>query len=566
MYGHALTRHFTRVVTLLCNADAGALRQFNNDVPERTLREILPRILQEFDSARLKASLVPLLNAADLQGTLMELLEVMDTSCIIQLLGNVPAHKLAIVLRAPRGNLADLIAAVDAERIPVVLIPVLQEPEDLLAGTLVPLLEQVRNPGRIAAVANLVETDVLLWFLRGVPADRLAPLIDALSPEDFQAGGTAIALLQQLADARGLVRDKVVPLITRGEPTLIAQIIQGTSANNLLEVLRRVEVDGVLLFLENTNIEFVIRVFNGPLDTAVAATVAGSFADSLRNPLVASSLKQLTDGLNDTFQAADQAQQTAVDYAMQNVQRPVLDYVRRGKEQRGASGDEAYEFGDFTRGIVQTLSDKFAQDTQAFADTVKQNFQAVNLGFTRTVGISEEDVEAEVLGPEALNSASEEAETHVGDIEEVEENREDGQTEEEPCRGEDEEQCELVTNSGRVQSSQHTPPRQKAVDGCNVSVNMLGPFKLPTMNAMPKLPEAAEAKAKVDHLKKEVDEMGRRGREALSGALDRGKDAWSASMSAVKDAQQAAVFQGLDCKRSATRHKAAETETESIFG
>jgi len=153
----------------------------------------------------------------------------------------------------------------------------------------------------------------------------------------------------------------------------------------------------------------------------------------------------------------------------------------------------------------------------------------------------------------------------------VEESQKDGPTEGEACREEDEERPELVADTGLDQSSPQKPLRQRVVDGCNVSVNMLGPFKLPTMNGMPKLPQAAQAKAKVEHLKKEVsgkvDEMGRRGREVLSDALDRGKDAWSASVSAVKDAQQAAVLQaaGLDCQRSATQQKSAETDSEAIF-
>ena len=75
-------------------------------------------------------------------------------------------------------------------------------------------------------------------------------------------------------------------------------------ADQLLEVLRRVEVEGVARILEHTNMDLVLRVFNGPLEAAVG-TFASSLAEAMRHPTAASTVKQMTDRLNDSMIVAD---------------------------------------------------------------------------------------------------------------------------------------------------------------------------------------------------------------------------------------------------------------------
>ena len=116
-------------------------------------------------------------------------------------LGIPQAHKLTIVLKeAPTEKLTALITCVNGGRIELVLIPVLQEPEQLLQGTLVPLLSQVEQPERVAAVVNHAEPEVLLRLLRELDAARLVALVNVLDREDFEPEGSAISLLQALAD------------------------------------------------------------------------------------------------------------------------------------------------------------------------------------------------------------------------------------------------------------------------------------------------------------------------------------------------------------------------------
>merc|ERR1719203_445855 len=141
-------------------------------------------------------------------------------------------------------------------------------------------------------------------------------------------------LLEALAGERGLTRDKAVPLLQVSDPATVAQLVQKVSAKQLLDILRRVEVSGVQRLLENTNIELVIRIFNGPLEAAVG-TVAGGLAEALRNPDVANTVKQLTDRLNDTFTVADKAVQDwqqALRRAKEQGWNPE-EIVRRAKEQ-----------------------------------------------------------------------------------------------------------------------------------------------------------------------------------------------------------------------------------------
>ena len=104
----------------------------------------------------------------------------------------------------------------------------------------------------------------------------------------------------------------------------MVNLIRGIRAENLLEVLRWVEVDGVLLLLRNTNDEFVIRLFNGPLDFAVASVAGGLVQAMQRNLVDASTVRLLTDTLNDGC--------NAVDAAFKEVGNDVAAKIQQGKD------------------------------------------------------------------------------------------------------------------------------------------------------------------------------------------------------------------------------------------
>lgn len=69
-------------------------------------------------------------------------------------------------------------------------------------------------------------------------------------------------------------------------------------ALKLLKVLESLELSGVLRLLEHTNADFVVRLFNGPLDSVVA-TMAGSVAEALVDRQIAGLVKHGTDTIQE---------------------------------------------------------------------------------------------------------------------------------------------------------------------------------------------------------------------------------------------------------------------------
>eukprot|EP00425_Heterocapsa_triquetra_P037047 CAMPEP_0195084598 /NCGR_PEP_ID=MMETSP0448-20130528/25247_1 /TAXON_ID=66468 /ORGANISM="Heterocapsa triquestra, Strain CCMP 448" /LENGTH=189 /DNA_ID=CAMNT_0040117933 /DNA_START=151 /DNA_END=718 /DNA_ORIENTATION=+ len=167
-------------------ADAEAVSSLCRAVPSDTLGTVLPQIIDNVNSECVATVLAPLISDPELCAALVALLDALDADSIAEIASAVPAQKLHIVLRTPPEKLTALIGAVDSGRIKPVLIPVLQEPEELLRDTIVPLLSQVDNPERVAALANQVEPEVLFRLLREIDTDRLVALCNALKLEDFE--------------------------------------------------------------------------------------------------------------------------------------------------------------------------------------------------------------------------------------------------------------------------------------------------------------------------------------------------------------------------------------------
>ena len=63
-------------------------------------------------------------------------------------------------------------------------------------------------------------------------------------------------------------------------------------------MLESLELSGVLRLLEHTNADFVVRLFNGPLDSVVA-TMAGSVAEALVDRQIAGLVKHGTDTIQE---------------------------------------------------------------------------------------------------------------------------------------------------------------------------------------------------------------------------------------------------------------------------
>jgi hypothetical protein len=212
------------------------------------------------------------------------------------------------------------------------LVPVTRNPAAVLD-----MIASSQHPERAGAVVNYVDPEVLVWLLEGVAGSRIAEIMDAFEPHDFEANGTFITFLKQLEGERRLSLEKVAPFCTIVEPVVLAQLVQCVSADKLLEVLRRVGAEGVARLLTSTNVELIIRLWNGPLEDIVTEC-AGSLSNMQRNPTAAAAVKTTTDSVNAGYTA-------------------VVKKGNRGKEFRGSRASTAYRLGDFSRGLMADFID-----------------------------------------------------------------------------------------------------------------------------------------------------------------------------------------------------------------
>eukprot|EP00929_Paragymnodinium_shiwhaense_P000499 TRINITY_DN100737_c0_g1_i1.p1 TRINITY_DN100737_c0_g1~~TRINITY_DN100737_c0_g1_i1.p1 ORF type:complete len:560 (-),score=141.70 TRINITY_DN100737_c0_g1_i1:291-1970(-) len=357
LVNRATLQHPCKVTKLLRYADVDVISKFCAAVPEEVVTNALVTLFQKMKRDQVETVLAPLFRQPAPLEAMVMLVQRVEAEAVSEVICGVPPGKLDIVLRAPPDKLAGVVSGMDSGRIGPVLLPVLRESDELLEHTLVPLLREVDHPERIATVANQVEEQVLLWILRGEHPKNLANLIDAFGAEDFEPDSHLILLLIELADERGLTKNKVLPLLQKGVPETITTLVRQVKPVQLLQVLRAVEVDGVLRLLENTNIDIIVRLFNGPLETTISS-VAGGLAEAMRHPVVASNVRQLTNALNDGIVKTNTLTQKTI--------QDVKTIVDRGKAERGAGEEEDdYQFGDFTRGL---LAEAATRGKEALAD------------------------------------------------------------------------------------------------------------------------------------------------------------------------------------------------------
>jgi len=219
------------------------------------------------------------------------------------------------------------------------LVPVSSNPSAVLD-----LVAASHHPERSGAVVNHVNPEVLVWLLEEVAGSRIAAIMDAFEPHDFEAQGSFILFMRDLEGERRLSREKVGPFCNLVEPEVLAQLVQGVSAEKLLEVLRRVGAEGVARLLRSTNIELIIRLWNGPLEDVVTNN-AGTLSSMQRNPTTAAAVKTTTDSLNAGYTA-------------------MLRKGALGKRLRGSRTASACRLSDYSRGFFADVIDAINCCTQ----------------------------------------------------------------------------------------------------------------------------------------------------------------------------------------------------------
>lgn len=316
-----------KLLLMLHNSEVGPLKSFCDACPAQCLGTVLPELLSGLRVDAIESVLAPLVNLPHLHGALVAMMTQVDATIIIEILNGSSFERLEILLCAQPIKLTQLVTAVDEDRVHAMLLPLQSVP-----AAVRDMVDALENPERAGAVVNYVDPLVLVWLLQCATGSAIANLMNAFLPHDFEASGCIVYFLQKLEGERRLSQEFVAIFVQLVPPAVVAELVQRVSAEKLLEALRRVGPEGIARILANTNVDFVIRLWNGPLEGAVTF-MAGTLSEIERNRIAAKALKKATDGM---------------DYGLVRMES----HVRRGKLQRRGRQHTQYRVGDFSRGFL----------------------------------------------------------------------------------------------------------------------------------------------------------------------------------------------------------------------
>jgi len=281
--------HPGKLVALLRHCELGKLERFCDACPPSILKKSLPELLRRVGHKPLVKVLAPLLNNVALHESLAKFLKGVDARRISHIVNEVAPGRLDIVLRCPGDSLATLVCAVDDCRVPTMLLPLIHKPNSLLT-----LLMRSSDFDKLATVVNYIEPEVILWILGRVSAWRLVRILDSFTKQQLEPEGCFNVLLWHLQGDKHFTQEEVAPFLQLIDPDVVAQLVHGVPAHRLLKVLRHVGASGVARILENTNVDLIVRLWNGPLRRAVTLS-AEPLSILQKSATVAAGIRQLSD-------------------------------------------------------------------------------------------------------------------------------------------------------------------------------------------------------------------------------------------------------------------------------
>jgi len=167
----------------------------------------------------------------------------------------------------------------------------------------------------------------------GVEEMQLTAVCDSLRDEDLLPDGTAIRLLNIMSDDIAFVEGHLVPLLQLADAEKIVILLQGMRAEQFVKFLRTVSPQKILRLLDHTNADLVVCLCNGPLEELIPA-----LADKAGSAMKSSTVALVSEHVGNKLAAG-------------------LAVIDRGKAQRGVASADAYQFGDFSRGIAEKLKE-----------------------------------------------------------------------------------------------------------------------------------------------------------------------------------------------------------------
>jgi len=341
---------YRKPFTMLCvlhRTEAKAMEHFLAHTPQELVEGLMPELLYSIDRQTIVEGLPPIINMVSCHNALISVLKNVDFKVVAEVIRVVPAQHILVAMRSPPRALEAVIAAVDPKLLEDIIVEMLTESPRVLEDSFVPLLTHTRHLARVAMLANHVKIELLLCVLRGVSGKQLAAFVDAMADEDFSNVGSVTRLMRLVESDFDFVVSKLVPLFARGEAEKMAHLVHHTEPRHLLEVLRHVEVEGVLCLLANTNETLVIQILRLPLEQSISSIseIAGTLATAMqRHPSLAATISHQSDQLVRTMKSCKDAKE--------RLRNGIRTSVDRGKLSRGATSEAAYSFGDLTRGVV----------------------------------------------------------------------------------------------------------------------------------------------------------------------------------------------------------------------
>jgi len=282
MASHTVLAHPGQIITLLKNCEVGKLDLFCAACPAAVMRDALPKLL---------SVLVPLLNNVEMHAPLAAMLRRVDALRLAEILNGALLGRLDVVMRCPGETVVDILCAVKDARICALLPPVNQAPEKLLD-----FVSHCASAEKAAAIVNFIEPEAIVWLFYSTSPARLAELLGHFDAAEFRENGCFIRFLGHLQGERRLTNNVVGPFLSLVPPAVVAQMVREVPAEQLLKVLCNVGPRGVARILENTNVDLIIRMWTGRLESLVV-NGAAPLSALQRDVRAAAAIKNVSDGI-----------------------------------------------------------------------------------------------------------------------------------------------------------------------------------------------------------------------------------------------------------------------------
>mmetsp|Transcript_146552 Transcript_146552/g.468085 ORF Transcript_146552/g.468085 Transcript_146552/m.468085 type:complete len:401 (+) Transcript_146552:163-1365(+) len=283
--------HPFQVIALLKKCEVGKLDLFCSACPAEVVQEALPQLLRHVERQQLVSVLVPLLNNVELHAPLVSMLRRVDVLRLAEILNGALPGKLDILLRCPGETVVDITCAVKDDRVSAMLALANHAPDKLLD-----LVSNCPGPEKAAAFVNFVEPEVVIWLLDSASPLCLAQLLGYFEVAELRSDGPLMRFLGHLDGERRLTKGIVGPFLLLVKPAVVAQLVREVTAEQLFKVLSHVGPHGVARILENTNVDLIIRMWTGSLESLVVFGAAPLSAIQ-KDCRAAATIKQVTDSI-----------------------------------------------------------------------------------------------------------------------------------------------------------------------------------------------------------------------------------------------------------------------------